>query len=170
MLFLCQFCDSLSTSTERDMNKVQYESLALRPVVPQAGHEDYLLVLTGVGVRRLPSGRSFIETEDATPTVLNAVTLADNSAVLVTGLVLAFDDVGDSRAWRYTAHAMRGADATTVAVVGTVDLVSLSNTAGAASWDLDITANTTDGSIEFVVTGVAGDVRWTNQQSVMAVV
>ena len=151
------------------MDKVKYESLSLRPVVPEAGAEDYLLVLTEDGVRRLHSGRAAVETEDDTATVLDTFVLIDNSAVLITGVVVAINDSGLSKAWRYVVHAVRGANAAATALASSPDVEDLSVMAGTAGWLLEIDDNTTDGSVEFAVTGASEDIRWTNQKSFVTV-
>lgn len=150
------------------MNPLQFNSLSQRPVIAQAGAADYLLVLTGDGVRKLPSGRHLTETEDDTPTAINSVILANDSAVLLTGYLIAFDSNGDTRTWQFTAHARRGADAAATELIIPATVDELSGTTGSSSWILAIAADTVDGSVVFTVTGEdAKDIRWSSQLSLI---
>lgn len=146
------------------MNPLQYSSLSQRPVITQTGAADHVLVLTADGVRRLPSGRHLTVTEDDTPTAINSVILADNSAVLLTGHLIAFDDNGDTQTWQFVAHARRGANAAATELVTPAVVNDLSSTTGGSSWTLAIATDTINGAVVFTVTGEdAKDIRWSSQ-------
>ena len=114
-----------------------------------------------------------LETTNATPTVMRSTTasastvnqlvLANNSAQLVTGTIIAnVTGAGDTSAWTFSAVIKRGANAASTALVGSVTSAVVAQDAGAATWAIAITADTTNGALAVTVTGAAGvTIRWT---------
>ena len=112
------------------------------------------------------------ETTDATATVLasdtiaasatNQVTLPNTSAYSFSGEVIAgVTGAGDSARWTINGAIKRGANAASTAMIGTPTVTMTHNDAGAATWVVAVTANTTLGCITVTVTGAAATtIRW----------
>jgi hypothetical protein len=112
------------------------------------------------------------ETIDATATVLtsdssaaatsNQVTLPNNSAYSFSGEVIAGRTAaGDSARWTIDGAIKRGANAASTVMIGTPTVVMSHFDAGAATWVVAVTANTTLGCITVTVTGAAATtIRW----------
>jgi hypothetical protein len=112
------------------------------------------------------------ETTDATATVLrsnssaaaatNQVTLPNNSAYSFSGEVIAgVTGAGDSARWTINGAIKRGANAASTTMVGTATVTMTHFDAGAATWVVAVTANTTNGGIKVEVTGAAATtIRW----------
>jgi hypothetical protein len=93
----------------------------------------------------------------------NQVILPNNSAFAFHGTVIARQQAaGGSNyaAWEIKGAILRGATAAST-VIGTVNVNALSATAGAAAWDVALTADTTNGGLAVTVTGAAAtNIRW----------
>ena len=112
------------------------------------------------------------ETTDATPTVIasdNTAASTDNQLVLLNNSALAFKGTciagvtgaGNTKAWEFRGAIKRGANAASTTLVGSVIKDVLAYDAGAAAWDVDFTADTTDGALKVTVTGQASTtIRW----------
>jgi hypothetical protein len=112
------------------------------------------------------------QTTDATATVLtsdtsaaaatNQVTLPNNSAYSFSGEVIAgVTGAGNSARWTIDGAIKRGANAGTTAMIGTPTVTMTHFDAGAATWVVAVTANTTLGCITVTVTGAAATtIRW----------
>jgi hypothetical protein len=112
------------------------------------------------------------ETTDATATALasnasavsstNQVILPNNSAYYFRGSVIAgVTGAGNAKAWSFEGAIERGADAASTAIIGTVILNTIAQDAGASTWSIAITADTTNGGIRVTVTGQAATtIRW----------
>jgi len=115
------------------------------------------------------------ETTDATATVLasnasaaaatNQIALPNNSAYFFKGQVIAgVTGAGDTKGWSIEGVIKRGANAAATSLVGTPSVTSLYADAGAATWAVAVTANTTLGCITITVTGQATTtIRWVAQ-------
>jgi hypothetical protein len=115
------------------------------------------------------------ETTGATATVLtsnasaaaatNQITLPNNSAYFFTGQVIAGKTAaGDTKGWSIEGVIKRGANAASTVLVGTPTVTSLYGDAGASTWAVAVTANTTLGCITITVTGQAATtIRWVAQ-------
>lgn len=111
-------------------------------------------------------------TTDATPSALtttgaaasttNGVILPNNSSYTFKGLVSARNTAnGDSSGWEFTGVIKRGANAAATALVAAVTPTLIAQDAGAATWVLAVTADTTNGGLSVTVTGVAATtIRW----------
>ena len=112
------------------------------------------------------------QTTDATATVLasdnnaaattNQVTLPNNSAYFFKGSVIAgVTGAGNTKAWEFRGAIKRGANAAATSIVGSVIKDVIASDVGASTWDITITADTTNGAIAVTVTGAASTtIRW----------
>ena len=112
------------------------------------------------------------QTTDATATVLtsdtsaasgtNQVILPNNSAYYFKGAVIAgVTGAGNTKGWSIEGVIKRGAGVGTTALVGTPTVTSLYADAGAATWAVTATADTTLGGLKITVTGQASNtIRW----------
>jgi hypothetical protein len=107
------------------------------------------------------------QTTDATATVLtsnsgaastvNQVILPNNSAYFFKGTVVAgVTGGGNTKGWTIEGVIKRGADAASTALVGTPTVTSSYADAGASTWTIAITADTTNGGLAVTFTGQAG--------------
>lgn len=115
------------------------------------------------------------QTTDATATVLasnqsaasgtNQVILPNNSAYYFRGECIAgVTGAGDTKGWYIEGVIKRGAGVGTTALVGTPSVTSLYADAGAATWAVTATADTTNGGLAITVTGQAATtIRWVCQ-------
>lgn len=110
-------------------------------------------------------------TTDATPTVLSSDQTAPASTNQVilpnTGTydfairVVARAGDTDQASFRITGLITRGASAGTTAIVGTPTVTTVASSAGASSWSVTVSANTTIGCLAVTVTGAAAtSIRW----------
>jgi hypothetical protein len=106
------------------------------------------------------------QTTDATATVLtsdgsaagnsNQVILPNNSAYYFKGTVVAgVTGGGNTKGWTVEGVIKRGANAASTAIVGTATVTSSYADAGASTWTIAITADTTNGGLAITVTGQA---------------
>jgi hypothetical protein len=111
------------------------------------------------------------QTTDATPIVLtsdggsgvssNQVYLQSNSAYYFVGSVIAgVTGGGNTKGWTFEGAIKKGA-ANSIALVGTPTVTSSFADAGASSWSIALTANTTTDTLTVTVTGQASTtIRW----------
>ena len=92
----------------------------------------------------------------------NQVILPNNSAYYVKGSIIAtVTGGGNTKSWDFVATIKRGANAASTAIVGTVALNVQAADAGAATWLVAITADTTNGGLAVTCTGQAATtIRW----------
>jgi hypothetical protein len=106
------------------------------------------------------------QTTDATSTVLrsdtsaasttNQVILPNNSAYFFTGEVVAgVTGGGNTKGWTIEGVIKRGANAASTALVGTPTVTSSYADAGASTWVIAVTADTTNGGLAVTFTGQA---------------
>jgi hypothetical protein len=112
------------------------------------------------------------QTTDATATVLtsntsaasttNQVILPNNSAYTFQGTCIAnVTGGGNTAGWKFEGVIKRGANAASTALVAAVTPTVIAQDAGASTWVLAITADTTNGGIAVTVTGAAATtIRW----------
>ena len=112
------------------------------------------------------------QTTDATATVLtsdvnaasgtNQVILPNNSAYYFKVRVIAgVTGAGNTKAWTLEGAIKRGAGVGTTAIVGTVTTTVVAADAGASTWTVTATADTTNGGLAITVTGQAATtIRW----------
>jgi hypothetical protein len=108
-----------------------------------------------------------VQTTDATATVLrsdaaaagtvNQVILPNNSAYFFLGEVIAgVTGGGNTKGWTIEGVIKRGANAASTALVGTPTVTSSFADAGASTWVIAVTADTTNGGLAVTFTGQAG--------------
>jgi len=106
-------------------------------------------------------------TTDATATALrsnggaagtnNQVILPNNSAYFFRGEVISgVTGGGNTKGWTIEGVIKRGANAASTALVGTPTVTSSFADAGAATWTIAVTADTTNGGLRVTFTGQAG--------------
>jgi hypothetical protein len=112
------------------------------------------------------------QTTDATATILtsntsaaattNQVILPNNSAYAFQGTCIANVTAGGTTSgWKFEGVIKRGANAASTALVAAVTPTVIAQDAGASTWVLAITADTTNGGIAVTVTGAAATtIRW----------
>jgi len=113
-----------------------------------------------------------VQTTDATATVLrsnssaagtsNQVILPNNSAYSFRGNIIAnVTGAGNTKGWVIEGAIKRGANAASTTMVGTPTVTSNYADAGASTWTVAVTADTTNGGIKIEVTGQAATtIRW----------
>ena len=115
-----------------------------------------------------------VATTNATPAVLsmdggaasatNQLVLPNNSCYMVKATVTVRENsTGDSATWDVAFMIKRGANAAATAIVGTVvgTTTQFAGDAGAATWTIGVTANTTLGCPTFTATGEAShNLKW----------
>ncbi len=124
------------------------------------------------GVQQLATLLLGRQTTDATATVLtsntsaasttNQVILPNNSAYTFQGTCIANVTAGGTTSgWKFEGVIKRGANAASTALVAAVTPLVIAQDAGAVTWVLAITADTTNGGIKVEVTGAAATtIRW----------
>jgi hypothetical protein len=124
------------------------------------------------GVQQLATLLLGRQTTDATATRLasnssaaattNQVILPNNSAYAFEGTCIANVTAGgDTSGWKFEGAIKRGANAASTTLVAAVTPTVIAQDAGAATWVLAITADTTNGGIAVTVTGAAATtIRW----------
>jgi len=102
---------------------------------------------------------ALLTTDGSSAGSLYYVTLANNSAIAFTGMVVARQQSAlgtSSAAWRIEGLIRRESGAATTTLVNTAITV-ISNVPG---WVIALTADTTNGSLLITVTGTATNIRW----------
>jgi hypothetical protein len=88
--------------------------------------------------------------------------LPNNSAYYFKVSVIAgVTGAGNTKAWTLEGAIKRGAGVGTAAIVGTVVTTIVAADAGASTWTVTATADTTNGGLKITVTGQAATtIRW----------
>ena len=117
------------------------------------------------------------ETLNATPVVLrsnsaaasttNQVILPNNSAYYFKVEIIAnVTGGGNTSGWELKGVIKRGANAASTAIVGSVTSTLIAQDAGASTWVVSATADTTNGGLKITVTGQASTtIRWVAKAS-----
>jgi hypothetical protein len=92
----------------------------------------------------------------------NQLILGNNTAVYIKGRVIAgVTGGGNTKAWTFEGALKRGANAAATSIVGTIATNVIAADAGASTWTIAITADTTNGGVTVTVTGQAATtIRW----------
>ena len=129
-------------------------------------------ILNGTGRTQTATLLLGRQTTDATATVLtsntsaasttNQVILPNNSAYTFQGTCIAnVTGGGTTSGWKFEGVIKRGANAASTTLVAAVTPLVIAQDAGAVTWVLAITADTTNGGIAVTVTGAAATtIRW----------
>lgn len=122
-----------------------------------AQHRDFLLRVATANATPIA-----VSTDAAVASATNQIVLPNNSAFMIKGTVNARQNTtGDASAWDFTAYIRRGANAAATTMVAAASIGAPIQTAGAATWEVAITANTTLGCLQIQVTGgAAKNIRW----------
>jgi len=93
----------------------------------------------------------------------NQLNLAANTAFAFAGIVVAgVTTAGNAKAWNFRGLIKRGAGVGTTAIVGTVAVNIDAADAGASTWAIAVTADTTNGTLAVTATGQAAtSIKWT---------
>jgi hypothetical protein len=131
-------------------------------------------ISAGAGVNQSATLIFARQTTTATATVLtsnasgagttNQVILPNNSAYFFQGQVIAgVTGAGDAKGWTVEGVIKRGANAASTVLVGSTVMSSYGD-AGAVTWVVALTADTTNGGLAITVTGAAATtIRWVAQ-------
>ena len=113
-----------------------------------------------------------ITSDNSAAGTANQIVLPNASLYAFQGtLVVRENATGDSKAIKFEGAIKRGANASTTALVGTPTQADLGADAGASTWALAITADTTNGALKLEVTGEASHtLRWAAQVRTVQVV
>ena len=127
------------------------------------------------GAQQLGLLNIVVQTTDATPTALrsntsaasttNQVILPNNSVYYFRGeCVAGVTGAGNSAMWSFEGGIKRGANAASTVLVGTPVLNLIASDAGASTWVIALTTDTTNGGLRVTVTGQASTtIRWSCQ-------
>jgi hypothetical protein len=128
----------------------------------QGASQSALLVL---GVQTTDATATVLRSNTAAATTTNQVILPNNSAYFFQGQVIAGKTAaGDTKGWTIEGVIKRGANAASTALVGTPTVTSMYADAGAVTWVVAVTADTTNGGLAITVTGQASTtIRWVAQ-------
>jgi len=87
----------------------------------------------------------------------NVLALPNNTSMTVFGHAVARDtSTNDTAGWSFTAVIRRGANAAATALVAAATVTVIAADAGAVSWVLAVTADTTLGALKITIRGEAG--------------
>lgn len=130
------------------------------PISFLAGGQQLATLLLGRQTTDATATRLTSDTNSASTT--NQVILPNNSAYYVKGSVIAtVTGGGNTKSWDFIATIKRGANAAATSIVGAVTLNVQAADAGASTWIVAITADTTNGGLAVTVTGQAATtIRW----------
>ena len=135
-------------------------SASVFPIFSSQGvSQTSLLVL---GVQTTDSTVTTLRSDTNAASTTNQLVLSNNSAYYVRGSCIAnVTGGGNTKAWSFEAAIKRGANAASTAIVGAVTKNIVAADAGAATWDITISADTTNGALAVSVTGQAATtIRW----------
>ena len=124
------------------------------PIASGAGYsQGGLLVL---GTQTTNATATVITSDGLVASTSNQVILPNNSAYFFRGEVIAgVTGGGNTKGWTIEGVIKRGAGVGTTALVGTPTVTSLYADAGAATWTITATADTTNGGLAITFTGQA---------------
>jgi len=143
-----------SFGTNRSIRGMQTTAACITPIQGLAGASQSSLLILGR------------QTTDATATVLtsdtnaagttNQVILPNNSAYYFkVSVISGVTGGGNTKAWTLEGAIKRGANAGSTAIVGTVTTTVVAADAGASTWTVTATADTTNGGLAITFTGQA---------------
>jgi hypothetical protein len=123
--------------------------------VSQAG----LLIL---GVQTTDATATALRSDASAASTTNQVILPNNSAYYFKGSCIAnVTGAANGAAWSFEGAIMRGANAASTVLIDTPSINRVAASAGATTWTIALTADTTNGGLTVTVTGVAATtIRW----------
>jgi hypothetical protein len=136
---------------------------SINPVALTVGGSQTATLLLGRQTTDATATRLTSNTSAASTT--NQVILPNNSAYTFQGTCIAnVTGGGNTSGWKFEGVIKRGANAASTALVAAVTPTVIAQDAGASTWVLAITADTTNGGIAVTVTGQAATtIRWVVQ-------
>jgi hypothetical protein len=124
------------------------------PVGTTQGSSQAALLI--IGAQTTDATATALRSETAAAGTTNQVILPNNSAYLFKATVISnVTGGGNTSAWKLEGAIKRGANAASTAIVGTVTTTLLAADAGAATWAIAATADTTNGGLRITFTGQA---------------
>ena len=128
---------------------------------PYSGGAKQLAMLT-VGAQTTDATATVLRSNTSAAGTTNQVVLPNNSAYYFRGeCVAGVTGAGNTKGWYIEGVIKRGANAASTVLVGTPSVTSLYADAGAATWNLAVTADTTNGALAITATGQAATtIRW----------
>lgn len=129
------------------------------PVTDDTGKSQKGLLVLGAITTSATS--RVLRSDTATASTTNQLILPNNSAYFVEGTVIAnVTGAGNTKSWQFTAQIKRGANAASTVLTGST-VTSPYGDAGASSWTVALSADTTNGGLAVTVTGQASTtIRW----------
>lgn len=122
----------------------------------------------GVYVLRIATTNDILATlttNGAAPASTNLITLPNNGAFAMRGLVIGRKKVSEANEvvmFEFSGLARRGANAASTAIVGTITPTQTAADAALSGCTLTVTADTTNGGVALTVAGIAAtNIRWT---------
>jgi hypothetical protein len=153
-------CIAGQYGTSRSINGFIVTPASNAPIASSAGvSQTGLLVL---GRQTTDATVTTLASDTSAASTTNQLTLPNNSAYYVSGSCIANVTAGGgTKAWSFEAAIKRGANAASTAIVGAVIKNVVAADAGAATWDITLSADTTNGAFRVQVTGQAATtIRW----------
>jgi hypothetical protein len=146
--------------TTRNITGIQVSPASRNPIAGFSGVQQSSVLIVGRQTTNATATRLASDTGSADTT--NQVILPNNSAYYVKGSIIAtVTGGGNTKSWDFIATIKRGANAAATSIVGAVTLNVQAADAGAATWIVAITADTTNGGLAVTVTGQAATtIRW----------
>lgn len=127
-----------------------------------SGSGDSQMMMLELHVATTNATQTTLCSENNSAAANNQLTLPNDSAYVVTGLVVGRQNTtGDSASWEFKAHIRRGSNAASTAMVASCTPTQIAADSGASTWALAVDANTTLGCLRIRVTGEASkNIRW----------
>ena len=123
------------------------------PISTRGNAQSALLVL---GVQTTDATATVLRSNSSAASTINQVILPNNSAYFFTGEVVSgVTGGGNTKGWKIEGVIKRGANAASTALVGTPTVTSTYADAGASTWVIAVTADTTNGGLAVTFTGQA---------------
>lgn len=129
------------------------------PIAASAGVSQTGLLILAKETTSAASTRLVSNTSATSAT--NQLVLANNSAVYFRGTVIAnVTGGGDTKSWTFDGQIKRGANAAATTLTGST-ISSPYGDAGASTWSVSLSADTTNGCLAVTVTGqISTQIRW----------
>jgi hypothetical protein len=155
------FCFGGQVGTTRAITGNIATSASVSPVTPNSGAQQLATLLLGRQTTDATATR-LTSNSSSTGSTVNQVILPNNSAYYVKGSIIAtVTGGGNTKAWSFEGSIKRGASAAATAIVGSVILNTIAQDAGASTWIVAFSADTTNGGLAVTVTGQAATtIRW----------
>jgi len=139
--------------TARSVRGIFVMSACQNPIGGNGVSQSSLLIL---GKQTTDASATVLTSNGAAGSTDNQVILPNNSAYLFKATVISgVTGGGNTSGWKLEGVIKRGANAASTTIVGTVTTTLLAQDAGASTWTIAATADTTNGGLRFTFTGQA---------------